>query len=119
MKTVSPNKQKMSESLFKDFEAVSSNAWKQKIQVDLKGADYNDTLIWQTNEDIHVKPFYHADEFKTLPDISDSKAKNWKICQAIDVTNAKTANIKALDAINRGAESIIFNIKHIIPNIQY
>ena len=109
----------MSESLFKDFEAVSSKAWKQKIQVDLKGADYNDTLIWKTNEDIHVKPFYHADEFKTLPDISDSKAKNWKICQAIDVTNAKTANIKALDAINRGAESIIFNIKQDAISIEH
>ncbi len=24
------------------------------------------------------------------------KLQNWKICQAIDVTNAKTANIKAI-----------------------
>ena len=57
----------MSKSLFKDFEAVSSKAWKQKIQVDLKGADYNDTLIWHTNEGIDVKPFYHSDEFENLP----------------------------------------------------
>lgn len=101
----------MSKSLFKDFEGVSSKAWKQKIQVDLKGADYNDTLIWKTNEDINVKPFYHADEFKALPGVSHCKATNWKICQTIDVTDAKVSNKKALDAINRGAESIIFNIK--------
>ena len=100
----------MSKSLFNDFEAVSSKAWKQKIQVDLKGADYNDTLIWKTNEGIHVKPFYHADEFETLPEVSKSKATAWKISQAIDVTDAKISNLKALDVITRGAEHILFNL---------
>ena len=100
----------MSKSLFNDFEDVSSKAWKQKIQVDLKGADYNDTLIWKTNEGINVKPFYHADEFETLPEVSKSKATAWKISQAIDVTDAKISNLKALDAITRGAEHILFNI---------
>jgi methylmalonyl-CoA mutase len=73
----------MSKSLFNDFEGASSKAWKQKIQVDLKGADYNDTLIWKTNEGINVKPFYHADEFETLPKVSSTKATEWKICQSI------------------------------------
>lgn len=101
----------MSKPLFKDFESVSSKAWKQKIQVDLKGANYNDTLIWKTREGIDVKPFYHPDEFESLPNVSTSKATKWKIGQAIDVTDAKEANAVALDAINRGAESILFNLK--------
>ncbi|WP_179336261.1 methylmalonyl-CoA mutase subunit beta [Winogradskyella costae] len=100
----------MSKSLFKDFDSVSSKAWKQKIQVDLKGADYNDTLIWKTNEGIDVKPFYHADEFETLPEVSKSNATKWKIAQSIEVTDANVANLKAIDAIYRGAESILFNI---------
>lgn len=114
----------MSKSLFKDFDSVSSKAWKQKIQVDLKGADYNDTLIWKTNEDINVKPFYHADEFETLPEVSKSKATKWKIAQSIKVTDANVANLKAIDAIQRGAESILFNIasentspEHLLQNI--
>jgi methylmalonyl-CoA mutase len=101
----------MSNSLFNDFEGVSSKAWKQKIQVDLKGADYNDTLIWKTNEGINVKPFYHSDEFKTLPEVSNTKATDWKICQFVEVSDAKVANLKAIDAIARGAESILFQIK--------
>ncbi len=101
----------MSKSLFKEFEGVSSKAWKQKIQVDLKGADYNDTLIWATNEGIDVKPFYHSDEFESLPNTSDSKSTQWKIGQFIEVNNAKEANAKALDAIERGAESIYFRIQ--------
>jgi len=101
----------MSKSLFNNFEGVSSKAWKQKIQVDLKGADYNDALIWKTNEVIDVKPFYHADEFEVLPEVSNTKATEWKICQAIEVLDAKEANLKAIDAIERGAESIVFHIK--------
>ena len=98
----------MSKSLFNDFEGVSSKAWKQKIQVDLKGADYNDTLIWKTNEGIDVKPFYHPDEFDSLPEVSNSKATEWKICQSITVEDAKEANKTAINAIERGAESILF-----------
>ncbi|WP_299123413.1 methylmalonyl-CoA mutase subunit beta [uncultured Winogradskyella sp.] len=101
----------MNKPLFDEFESVSSKAWKQKIQVDLKGADYNDALIWKTNQGIDVKPFYHADEFKSLPDVSNSKATDWKICQSINVIDTKAANLKAIDAINRGAESILFLIK--------
>ena len=50
--------------LFDDFDSISSKQWKQKIQFELDGADYNQTLIWNSPEDIQVKPFYHRDEFK-------------------------------------------------------
>ena len=98
----------MSKSLFKDFEPVSLKEWKQKIQADLKGADYNETLIWKTNEGIDVKPVYHADEFQKLPSTSNTKATNFKICQTVYVSDAKNANLKAVEDINKGAESIKF-----------
>lgn len=101
----------MTKKLFNGFEKVSSKEWKQKIQVDLKGADYNDTLIWKTNEGIDVKPFYHADEFKT-PFNSIAGPKGWSICQSIFVFDVALSNKKALDILERGAESIQF----IIPN---
>ena len=56
----------MSNFLFDDFPSVSSKQWKQKIQFDLKGADYNKTLLTQTNEDITIKPFYHQDELEII-----------------------------------------------------
>lgn len=98
----------MNKPLFNDFPEVSSKQWKQLIQFDLKGADYNDTLIWKTNEGIDVKPFYHADEFESFPPISATKATKWKICQTIFVANVEKSNEKAVDAIERGAESIKF-----------
>lgn len=102
----------MTKQLFNDFSSVSAKQWKQKIQVDLKGADYNETLIWNSNEGISVKPFYHSDAFDELPLPTNTKATEWKICQSIFVNDAKKSNIKAIDAIEKGAESIQF----IIPN---
>ena len=102
----------MSKTLFNEFNSVSSKQWKQKIQFDLKGADYNESLIWKTNEDIDVKPFYHADEFKEFPKTSNTKATQWNICQSIFVADVKKSNAKAINSIERGAESI----KFIIPS---
>lgn len=98
----------MTKTLFEDFSEVSSKQWKQLIQYDLKGADYNETLIWKTDDGIHVKPFYHADEFKELPNISRTKATEWQICQTIYVANVEKSNLKAVNAIARGADSIKF-----------
>ena len=102
----------MTSGLFEDFDEVSAKQWKQKIQFDLKGADYNETLIWKTNEAISVKPFYNAEDLKTLPEISNTKATQWQICQAIFVADVEKSNKKAIKVIERGAESISF----IIPN---
>ncbi len=41
--------------LFDVFSPVSAKEWKQKIQFDLKGADYNETLVWESPEGIKVK----------------------------------------------------------------
>ena len=47
------------QGLFSEFPEVSAKAWKQKIQYGLQGADYNETLVWESPEAIKVKPFYH------------------------------------------------------------
>ena len=102
----------MSKPLFQEFDSTSSKSWKQKIQVDLKGADYNDTLVWQSPEQINVKPFYHPDEFGAA-DYNQPlvEGHNWKIGQSITVKDTLEANNAAKDAIVRGAESIAFVIQ--------
>ncbi|NAS29879.1 methylmalonyl-CoA mutase [Flavobacteriaceae bacterium R38] len=98
----------MSEFLFDEFDAVSAKQWKQKIQVDLKGADYNETLIWNTPEGIDIKPFYHNDDESDFINIAMPSKQN--ICQKIYAGHVSKANEKAIDAIERGAESIFFII---------
>lgn len=108
----------MNDRLFNDFNPVSAKQWKQKIQFDLKGADYNDTLVWQSNAGISVRPFYHRDDFAELPGVSSTKATTWSICQSIFVANVSKANLKAIDVIERGAESIKFIIPDNTINIE-
>lgn len=97
--------------LFDDFNPISTKQWKQKIQFELNGADYNEILIWNSPEDIKVKPFYHKDEFEKKLNIN-TKATEFKICQNIFVHDLEKSNIRALESINRGAESIRFTIEN-------
>ena len=94
------------DNLFDEFSSVSSKQWKQKIQVDLKGADYNKTLLTHTLEGITIKPFYHSDSYREL-DIPKSN-EEFKICQTLFINDEKTANFYAKDALKRGANSIQF-----------
>ena len=100
----------MSNDLFKEFEPVSSKQWKQQIQFDLKGADYNESLIWNSPEGIKVKPFYHQDENQQFLE-PNTKASHFKICQNIFVHDLEKSIFRANDSINRGAESIRFTIE--------
>ena len=100
-------------TLFSDFEAVSSKQWKQQIQYELKGADYNETLVWESPEGIKVKPFYHSDEFESASELSINTPKEaFSILQNIFVHDVKKSNERALDSLNRGAESIRFTIEN-------
>ncbi|APZ46584.1 methylmalonyl-CoA mutase [Polaribacter reichenbachii] len=96
----------MSNFLFDEFNPLPAKAWKQKIQVDLKGADYNETLLWHTDEGVIVKPFYTKEDRKNTK-IKVPK-KGFNICQAIFIDDEKIANSLAIDALQRGANSIQF-----------
>ena len=101
----------MAEHLFEEFNPVSSKQWKQLIQYELKGADYNDTLVWESPEGIKVKPFYHYDEDIVKFDINTTN-NAFTILQNIFVHDVKKSNERAFDTLNRGADSIRFTIEN-------
>lgn len=98
------------EKLFEEFSSVSSKEWKNKIQAELKGADYNETLVWESLEGIKVKPFYHNDEFENNIKV-ETTATQFKILQNIFVHDVAKSNTKASNTLNRGAEAIRFTIE--------
>ena len=101
----------MKHSLFSEFDPISSKQWKQKIQFELKGEDYNDTLIWNSPENIKVKPFYNQEDLQeNLP--VNPNANGFKICQNIFVFDLEKSIERALESIERGADSIIFTIEN-------
>jgi methylmalonyl-CoA mutase len=101
----------MADNLFNEFEPVSSKQWKQQIQYELKGADYNETLVWESPEGIKVRPFYHYDETKTKFSVKPTETR-FSILQNIFVHDVAKSNKRALETLNRGAESIRFTIEN-------
>lgn len=99
-----------SSGLFSDFPEVSSKAWKQKIQYDLQGKDYNQSLVWESPEGIKVKPFYHQDEELGDEQNNPNRETDWKIGESIYAENAEQTNIKAKESLENGAESLHFTI---------
>ena len=97
-------------NLGSDWNSISSKQWKQKIQFELKGADYNETLVWNSPEDIQVKPFYHKDEANYSFKI-ETKAGNFNICQNIFVHDLEKSIFRANESIARGAESLRLTIE--------
>ncbi|MGX7668218.1 methylmalonyl-CoA mutase subunit beta [Flavobacterium pedocola] len=101
----------MSDTLFPEFEGVSSKQWKQQIQYELKGADYNETLVWESPEGIKVKPFYHNDETEK-PLAIPSAAESFRIVQNIFVHDLNKSIARANETLSRGAESIRFTLEN-------
>ena len=94
----------------KEWNPISSKQWKQQIQFELKGADYNETLIWNSPEDIQVRPFYHKDE--STPNFKiQTKSSEFKICQNIFVHDLEKSIFRANESISRGSESLRFTIE--------
>ena len=120
------------EKLFTEFTAPTTQEWLDKIQVDLKGADFQKRLVWRTNEGFNVQPFYRREDLANLktPDAlpgefpfvrGNKKDSNvWYVRQNIivdvaeDASDAtskiKEANKKALDILNKGVDSLGFKL---------
>jgi len=92
----------MTKKLFEDFKEVSAKEWKQKIQVDLKGADY-ESLLFHSNEGIDVKPFYHQDNFE--PSHAPTSLEPWKITERFIISENTTA-ASLLESLEKGAEAL-------------
>jgi methylmalonyl-CoA mutase len=108
-------------NLFSDFEAVSSKQWKQQIQYELKGADYNETLVWESPEGIKVKPFYHNDDSEASETVNLDAivpTKPFAIIQNIFVHDVQKSNTRALETLQRGAESVRFTLENDTVSIE-
>jgi methylmalonyl-CoA mutase len=111
-------------NLFIDFPEISTNAWEEKIKADLKGADYQKKLYWNTDEGIRVKPFYRAEDLTSceyLENLGSLKAdqpepNGWNICQDIWIRgNHEEANRRIRIALDGGAQSIRIHLEDQMP----
>ncbi len=109
--------------LLGEFPPVSTATWEEQIHFDLKGKEYEKSLIWKTNEGFNVRPYYRSENIEGL-DFPESlpgqfpyvrgknkSGNNWLVRQDIVVTDPKSANLKALEILNKGVTSLGFVFK--------
>ena len=109
--------------LFSEFPPVSTESWEALINNDLKGKDYDKTLVWRTNEGISVRPYYREENLSGLgfvgtlpgqfPYVRGNRkvGNDWLIRQDIQVADLLEANRKALTVLSKGVTSIGFVFK--------
>jgi methylmalonyl-CoA mutase len=108
------------QKLFDDFPPTSAKAWEDLIIKDLKGADYEKKLVWNTPEGFKVEPFFTKENLEALkyldvfpgdfPFVRSGRKNenNWFVRQNLNVENIKAANKKALEILMKGIDSLGF-----------
>jgi methylmalonyl-CoA mutase len=117
----------MQKKLFEQFPPVTTKEWMERINADLKGADYNKRLVWRTGEGFDVMPFYRREDLENIKHLDaflplylrgdvlhpadrgvNDPANNWLVRQNIKVSDYSAANKKALEILMKGVDSIGF-----------
>lgn len=107
----------MSKALFEEFEKQKPEEWTNLLQKDLRGESI-ESLLWKTqgvngkpfytSEDIDFEPFNYAQFSKDATIFGD---RFWVNYQPIKVIDQKSANTKALHALENGANGILFELE--------
>ena len=97
-------------SLFSEFSPVSKQEWIEKVTVDLKGADFDKTLVWKNLSDISIQPFYNTEDNITQLKNTGENSQSLVNYRLIDVCCNESGNKLALKAIEEGMNGLIFKI---------
>lgn len=108
-----------------DFAAPTYEEWKEVVNIDLKGADFDKKLVTKTYENINLNPIYTKKDLENLkftenlPGFenfvrgfySEGYLKDgWQISQAINVPDADIFNELTKHALERGQDAVAFSL---------
>lgn len=112
--------------LFEEFEDYSKEQWIAKATQDLKGENVLDKYTWSLQPDISIQPYYGSEDVKglsfitshdnVLADINNPQGviRVWENRVEIRVEDERKGNQEALQALNQGADGILF----ILPSVK-
>jgi len=97
--------------LFDNFDSTSKQEWKEKVTIDLKGADFNRKLVWKNLSKIDIQPFYNTEDNKEFLSNTGKNSQSLINYRRIIVESEKSANALALKAIEEGINGLLFDLK--------
>lgn len=98
-------------NLFDEFDQLTKEQWKSIATKDLRGADFEEKLVWKTYEGFDVQPYYGKEDIKDINKTTPSGRAGWVAYQEIKVTDASQANGDALKAITYDIKGLLFEVE--------
>lgn len=96
--------------LFSEFNPVSKEQWLEKVNVDLKGADFDKKLVWKNLSKINIQPFYNTEDNIQHLENTGENSQSLVNYRLISACCNESGNDLALKAIEEGINGVIFNI---------
>lgn len=95
-------------TLLDDFPPVSEEEWRARIEKDLRGADFDERLVWHTLDDFGVQPYYRESDQSDVQHASPlrSEGQTVTVRQDIAIHDLDDARSMLSDALDRGAGAI-------------
>ncbi|WP_157514616.1 methylmalonyl-CoA mutase family protein [Mangrovimonas sp. TPBH4] len=97
-------------TLFSNFAPITKEQWLEKVNIDLKGADFDKRLVWRNLNDITLPPLYTPEDAITQLSNTGENAAAFVNYRHIKVNSATEANTQALKAIAEGITGLIFEV---------
>jgi methylmalonyl-CoA mutase len=104
--------------MFENFKKSSKEEWVAVLTKELKGADFDSSLIkFDELEEIKYPSFFHQDDVQLRNEIPGkfpykrgfySELNDWSIVSFIQVSDEKSANEKALSDLMKGNTALYF-----------
>lgn len=108
-----------------EFPPPTIEQWRRLVEQDLKGAEFDKKLLWQTPEGITVKPLYTAADREGLPHVDEMPgspafargtyplsgvAPEWQVRQDNVLATPEEVNGAVRDGLARGQTAVCFRL---------
>ncbi len=100
---------------FNEFSEVSKNDWINQVNKDLKGKSIDETLVFNSFENIRINPYYSSEDTENIPikalDTAQIDAgKPWAIRQMLSFSNISDTNKRMIELLHSGVNELILDL---------
>ncbi|MER0438195.1 methylmalonyl-CoA mutase subunit beta [Emticicia sp. W12TSBA100-4] len=102
----------MEQKLFTEFPEITKNDWIAQVTKDLKGKNFDDTLVWHSLDNFDIQPYYAKEDLSDLPLSAiqaaqkNKKTGSWQNRPSVKYTNERETNSLIINYLQRGADAV-------------
>lgn len=109
----------MSTISLSEFNNTTKEEWLKQTTKDLKGKDFDETLVWKLQEGFNIQPYYSSEDLDETKISLIQEAQNtkretgWQNRSKIVFSNEKDDNALIIKLIKSGVDAIEIDLSHV------